>query len=163
MIPHTMLNFHCSFSSEKVDPRLNSVIVEELMIPKKKDKMSDDESKRKKKEKRKNKKKQKRKNKNNRFRKNKRTKHDPSLGPAINCKVTEWSDWSRCSVTCGRGLVTKSRKVITKDSNGGKPCPRKLMRKKKCKSPKCRKYFSFPIIKWFEGLCQFCRFIAFEL
>ncbi|XP_076079810.1 spondin-1-like isoform X3 [Mytilus galloprovincialis] len=111
--------------------------MEELMIPKKKDKMSDDESKRKKKEKRKNKKKQKRKNKNNRFRKNKRTKHDPSLGPAINCKVTEWSDWSRCSVTCGRGVVTKSRKVITKDSNGGKPCPRKLMRKKKCKSPKC--------------------------
>lgn len=104
--------------------------------------MSDDTISRKKKLKMKKlKRKHRNKNKKRRHRQQ-RTKHDPSKGPPINCIVSKWSDWSSCSVTCGRGLVMKNRKIVTKDSNGGKPCPRKFIRKKKCKLPKCRKYLS---------------------
>ena len=130
------------FHTEKIDPRLNSVVVEEIVIAKKKEKMSDDTISRKKKLKMKKlKRKHRNKNKKRRHRQQ-RTKHDPSKGPPINCIVSKWSDWSSCSVTCGRGLVMKNRKIVTKDSNGGKPCPRKFIRKKKCKLPKCRKYLS---------------------
>ena len=130
-------NTYCKDHMEKIDPRLNSVVVEEIVIARKKEKMSDDTISRKKKLKMKKlKRKHRNKNKKRRHRQQ-RTKHDPSKGPPINCIVSKWSDWSSCSVTCGRGLVMKNRKIVTKDSNGGKPCPRKFIRKKKCKLPKC--------------------------
>lgn len=102
--------------------------------------MSENLAKRKKKLKNKKRLKNKRKQRNRkRFRKLK-TKHNPKLGPRVDCKLSSWSDWSSCSVTCGRGIVMKTRKILTKDYNGGKPCPRKMNRKKKCKLAKCRKY-----------------------
>lgn len=66
--------------------------------------------------------------------------HDPSLGPAIDCMVSAWSDWGQCSVTCGRGVKTKTRMIKVPAENGGRRCPRRLVKTRKCKLSKCRKY-----------------------
>ncbi|XP_022294479.1 spondin-1-like isoform X6 [Crassostrea virginica] len=63
--------------------------------------------------------------------------HDPSLGPAIDCMVSAWSDWGQCSVTCGRGVKTKTRMIKVPAENGGRRCPRRLVKTRKCKLSKC--------------------------
>ncbi|XP_033741348.1 spondin-1-like isoform X2 [Pecten maximus] len=61
----------------------------------------------------------------------------PNDGPAINCQVTAWTDWSPCSVTCGKGFMMKTRSVEMEAQNGGR-CSRRLSKKKKCRRPnKC--------------------------
>lgn len=62
-----------------------------------------------------------------------------SDGPVIDCMVTPWSEWTPCSVTCGKGFITKTRMIKILPQNGGRKCPKKLSKKKKCKERKCRK------------------------
>ena len=42
----------------------------------------------------------------------------------IDCEVSNWSDWSSCSNTCGQGFVQRTRSVITPSLNGGSICPK---------------------------------------
>ncbi|XP_055889630.1 spondin-1 isoform X4 [Biomphalaria glabrata] len=60
-----------------------------------------------------------------------------SDGPVIDCMVTPWSEWTPCSVTCGKGFITKTRMIKILPQNGGRKCPKKLSKKKKCKERKC--------------------------
>jgi len=53
------------------------------------------------------------------------------------CIITEWSDWSHCSVTCGRGLQFKRRIIEAVEKNGGKPCPVKLEMRRRCVLTRC--------------------------
>lgn len=39
------------------------------------------------------------------------------------CKLSDWSEYSACSVTCGGGKMTKTRTILEIAANGGKPCP----------------------------------------
>lgn len=55
----------------------------------------------------------------------------------VDCMVTPWSEFGPCSVTCGRGRSEKRRMIKVPAANGGKRCPKKLVRRKKCNNPKC--------------------------
>ncbi|RWS10095.1 spondin-1-like isoform X3, partial [Dinothrombium tinctorium] len=59
--------------------------------------------------------------------------------PVVDCVVTEWSEWSPCSKTCGpNGRKTRRRQIKLSPQNGGKPCPSKLVQRRKCKNnPPC--------------------------
>ena len=42
----------------------------------------------------------------------------------INLVDCEWDEWTigGCTVTCGGGLMTKTRKALVNETNGGNPC-----------------------------------------
>ncbi|KAL0133516.1 hypothetical protein PUN28_000923 [Cardiocondyla obscurior] len=54
----------------------------------------------------------------------------------VDCQVSDWSKWSRCE-SC-RGYTMSTRQMTVLPENGGKKCPKKMLRKKKChKIPPC--------------------------
>ncbi|XP_034937118.1 spondin-1 isoform X2 [Chelonus insularis] len=56
----------------------------------------------------------------------------------VDCQVSEWSEWTPCN-EC-RGYTTITRSILVPARNGGKRCPTKLIRRKKCHNlPNCSK------------------------
>ncbi|XP_059097069.1 spondin-1-like isoform X2 [Tigriopus californicus] len=55
----------------------------------------------------------------------------------IDCQVSTWSEWSECSKSCGIGWQTREREIILETQGGGKRCPRKLERRRKCSKIPC--------------------------
>lgn len=45
------------------------------------------------------------------------------IRPPRDCRISEWSDWSACSKTCGIGEMHRYRKVVRHAKRGGRPCP----------------------------------------
>lgn len=63
---------------------------------------------------------------------------DHSDQPIIDCVVTSWTDWTPCSRTCSNGRKERRRMIKLNPQNGGKPCPKKLVQRRKCKdNPPC--------------------------
>lgn len=75
----------------------------------------------------------------------------------MDCKVGEWSEWSKCDVSCGTGNSFRTREVLHPESNGGKQCP-PLEEKKPCKASKCSKHF-LDRISALRGVLQSLPFI----
>eukprot|EP01054_Gregarina_sp_Poly1_P007313 Gregarina_sp_Poly_1__7312@NODE_401_length_8884_cov_129_699331_g327_i0_p1_GENE_NODE_401_length_8884_cov_129_699331_g327_i0NODE_401_length_8884_cov_129_699331_g327_i0_p1_ORF_typecomplete_len2342_score300_69TSP_1/PF00090_19/0_00028TSP_1/PF00090_19/6_5e13TSP_1/PF00090_19/3e07TSP_1/PF00090_19/6_6e07TSP_1/PF00090_19/9_3e11TSP_1/PF00090_19/6_7e10TSP_1/PF00090_19/1_8e04TSP_1/PF00090_19/1_8e04Notch/PF00066_17/1_6e03Notch/PF00066_17/1_2e03Notch/PF00066_17/8_1e03Notch/PF00066_17/1_2e04Notch/PF00066_17/3_2e len=42
---------------------------------------------------------------------------------AVDCEVTEWSEFDECSASCGGGEQKRVRDIIVPAANGGTPCP----------------------------------------
>ncbi|KAK9875790.1 hypothetical protein WA026_009580 [Henosepilachna vigintioctopunctata] len=57
----------------------------------------------------------------------------------IDCLVSRFSNWSPCSTTCGHGMTESFRMIKRRPENGGKPCPMRLMKRRKCVGPPCPK------------------------
>ncbi|XP_033216700.1 spondin-1-like isoform X3 [Belonocnema kinseyi] len=54
----------------------------------------------------------------------------------VDCEFTDWSKWSEC-MDCN-DYTYSIREITIRPQNGGKNCPKKLLRKKKCrKMPTC--------------------------
>ncbi|XP_067850319.1 spondin-1b isoform X2 [Heptranchias perlo] len=57
------------------------------------------------------------------------------------CMVSEWSEWSECNKSCGKGHVIRTRKIKLEPQFGGALCPETIQRKK-CKVRKCSRRMS---------------------
>ncbi|CAK8681955.1 unnamed protein product [Clavelina lepadiformis] len=58
----------------------------------------------------------------------------------IECNLSDWSNWSYCSQTCGVGTYARSRYIIHSAQHGGKPCPaeKELKENTSCKLMECQ-------------------------
>jgi hypothetical protein len=54
----------------------------------------------------------------------------------VNCVVSDWSSYSTCDKSCGGGIQTKTRTVLTEPSNGGSTCP-VLTQTQSCNTQPC--------------------------
>lgn len=62
--------------------------------------------------------------------------------PPVDCEHTPWGPWTECSKPCGKAHKTRRRMIKQYPMNGGKPCPGKLVQRRRCKdNPPCREYF----------------------
>jgi hypothetical protein len=63
----------------------------------------------------------------------------------VHCKVASWSSWSKCSVDCGGGVSTRSRKVLETPKYDGNTCP-SLRESKECNTDSCPQHCK--VSKW---------------
>uniref|UniRef100_A0A8C8G0K3 Spondin-1 n=1 Tax=Oncorhynchus tshawytscha TaxID=74940 RepID=A0A8C8G0K3_ONCTS len=54
------------------------------------------------------------------------------------CMVSEWTEWSECNKSCGKGHMIRTRIVKLEPQFGGDSCPETVQRKK-CKIRKCNR------------------------
>ncbi|XP_016342390.1 spondin-1-like [Sinocyclocheilus anshuiensis] len=54
----------------------------------------------------------------------------------MDCVMSEWSEWSECSKSCGKGHLIRTRMITLEPQFGGDPCPETTQRKT-CKIKKC--------------------------
>lgn len=57
----------------------------------------------------------------------------------VGCKVSEWSQWTSCSLPCGGGSQSRWRKIVQQPVGGGAACP-VLDDTRRCNSQACGNY-----------------------
>lgn len=67
----------------------------------------------------------------------------------IDCELTEWSQWSECNKSCGKGHMIRTRVIQMEPQFGGAPCPETVQRKK-CRIRKCFRNSSIQKLRWRE-------------
>ena len=55
---------------------------------------------------------------------------------AVDCTVSQWTEWGMCSATCGEGVTHRTRRVTLFDNHGGSACPH-LQESKACDRGPC--------------------------
>uniref|UniRef100_A0A452GZP2 Spondin-1 n=2 Tax=Gopherus agassizii TaxID=38772 RepID=A0A452GZP2_9SAUR len=68
----------------------------------------------------------------------------------IDCELTEWSKWSECNKSCGKGHIIRTRMIKMEPQFGGAPCPETVQRKK-CRIRKCLRGPSLEKRRWKEA------------
>ncbi|XP_037949108.1 spondin-1 [Teleopsis dalmanni] len=53
------------------------------------------------------------------------------------CIMSDWSNWSECSVRCGLGYSERYRYVISKPKHGGQACPSRMTKRRRCTMNEC--------------------------
>ena len=69
----------------------------------------------------------------------------------VNCEVSDWSDWSTCSVPCGNGTQTRTRNILTPAYNGGN-CDTTLSESQSCIIKNCPIDCKYTLSDW--GNCS---------
>ncbi|XP_058252520.1 spondin-1b isoform X2 [Hemibagrus wyckioides] len=54
----------------------------------------------------------------------------------VDCMMSEWTEWTECNKSCGKGHMIRTRMVKLEPQFGGIQCPETIQRKK-CKIRKC--------------------------
>ncbi|TFK11426.1 peroxisome proliferator-activated receptor gamma coactivator 1-beta-like [Platysternon megacephalum] len=68
----------------------------------------------------------------------------------IDCELTEWSKWSECNKSCGKGHMIRTRMIQMEPQFGGAPCPETVQRKK-CRIRKCLRGPGLEKRRWKEA------------
>jgi hypothetical protein len=55
----------------------------------------------------------------------------------VDCLMSSWSGWSGCSASCGGGIQSQTRSILTQPSNGGAVCPTNLVNTQQCNTQGC--------------------------
>merc|ERR1719482_1405087 len=55
----------------------------------------------------------------------------------VDCIMGEWSDWNKCTTSCGGGTKSKKRTIQTQSAYGGKPCTGSLEEATACNNDPC--------------------------
>lgn len=55
----------------------------------------------------------------------------------VDCALSDWSEWSECSASCGGGISERNRTVMVAADPGGRPCPAPLTLHRTCNSHNC--------------------------
>lgn len=55
----------------------------------------------------------------------------------VDCKVSDWTEWTKCSKNCGGGSQFRSRRIIDLPLFEGKECPTNLYEERQCNSQDC--------------------------
>ncbi|XP_051169213.1 spondin-1-like isoform X2 [Leptopilina boulardi] len=55
---------------------------------------------------------------------------------SVDCQVSQWSRWSKCSATCGDSVQYKTKKIKVQPKKNGKLCP-PLVEFRDCSKPEC--------------------------
>lgn len=56
---------------------------------------------------------------------------------AVDCRMSQWTQWDSCDVSCGPGQMHRQRQVERFPANGGTTCPHVLMETKGCSLAQC--------------------------
>ncbi|XP_024935582.1 spondin-2 isoform X2 [Cephus cinctus] len=51
---------------------------------------------------------------------------------SVDCLLSEWSEWSTCSASCGVGFESRTRSILTLNKRGGTPCPQETRQTRWC-------------------------------
>merc|ERR1719412_835969 len=54
----------------------------------------------------------------------------------VDCLMSAWSGWSKCTKDCESGVEAKTRSVLTKPKNGGKGCD-SVQEERPCNTGSC--------------------------
>ena len=84
------------------------------------------------------------------------------------CKTSDWSNWSECSVACGRGTKLRTRQYLRKEDALGGNCTVKLFQKQPCSGRRelCKdiskgKFFLNPLAVWRRPHLHTCPSASF--
>ncbi|KAF4086551.1 hypothetical protein AMELA_G00084810 [Ameiurus melas] len=72
----------------------------------------------------------------------------------LDCRLSSWSTWSPCTVSCGSGLRVRSRWLREKPFNGGRPCPKLDLKNQVSEVVPCRGVCA--VYQWVTESWSFC-------
>lgn len=56
----------------------------------------------------------------------------PKLIIAAECRLTPYTEWSPCSVTCGKGIRKRTREYVNPEAAAAADCSRQTVSKEMC-------------------------------
>jgi chromosome segregation ATPase len=78
-------------------------------------------------------------------------------GQSVDCTVTDWTDFTKCTKVCGSGVQKRLRVIIKPAENGGSTCPR-LLETRACGTRPCPDAKGCEVSAWspFSACSQIC-------